>query len=188
MAINKLIGEKVSTLRSLKNIEADELAVMAGLSVRQLDHIESGKLIPSLGVLIRISRALGVRLGTLLDDTNREGPVVMRSDEYKSSLSFSTNESNNKEHMTFFSLAPNKTGRHMEPFIVDIDPSENKPVTSSHEGEEFLFVLEGKVTVYYGKEVIDLGEGDSIYLDSIVSHLVTGKTKSRILGIVYIPV
>jgi len=188
MAINQLIGEKISTLRSLKKIEAGDLALKSGLSEGQLKMIESGSSIPSLGVLIRISRALGVRLGTLLDDTNKEGPVVMRSDSYKTSLSFSTNESVNREHMTFFSLAPNKTGRHMEPVIVDIEPDDNKPVTSTHEGEEFLFVLDGRVTVYYGNEVIELEKGDSIYLDSIVNHLVTAAIKSRILGIVYIPV
>lgn len=188
MAINQLIGVKISTLRSLKKIETTDLASKSGLSESQLEMIESGSSIPSLGVLIRISRALGVRLGTLLDDTNKEGPAIMRADAYETSLSFSTNESANREHMTFFSLAPNKTGRHMEPFIVDIEPSTGNPVTSSHEGEEFLFVLEGKITVYYGNEVLELEKGDSIYIDSIVKHLVTAGVKSRILGIVYIPV
>jgi transcriptional regulator with XRE-family HTH domain len=57
MAINQLIGEKISTLRSLKKIEAGDLALKSGLSEGQLKMIESGSSIPSLGVLIRISRA-----------------------------------------------------------------------------------------------------------------------------------
>ena len=78
----------------------------------------------------------------------------------------------------------------MEPFIVDIVPDEkNKQSKSSHEGEEFIYVLEGKVTVHYGNDIIELEKGDSIYLDSIVSHLVTTDTnKARILGVVYVPV
>ena len=78
----------------------------------------------------------------------------------------------------------------MEPFIIDIIPDEkNKPLKSSHEGEEFIYVLEGNVTVHYGNDIFELGKGDSIYLDSIVSHLVTTDTnKARILGIVYVPV
>lgn len=190
MAINRLIGEKISALRALKKIEIENLADKTGLSVRQLDHIESGVSIPSLGVLIRITRALGMRLGTLLDDTVKEGPAIVRSDEHQSTLSFSTNEHGNREHLTFLSLAPNKTGRNMEPFIIDIVPDKKNTISkSSHEGEEFIYVLEGKVTIHYGNETLELSKGDSIYLDSVVKHQVTtGKGTARILGVVYVPV
>ncbi len=190
MAINQLIGEKISTLRVLKKIEKEDLANKAGLSVKQLDFIESGVSIPSLGVLIRITRSMGIRIGTLLDDTVKEGPAIVRANEHKSTLSFSTSENENQEHLTFSSLAPNKTGRHMEPFIIDLVPTEkNDLAKSSHEGEEFIYVLEGNVTIHYGNDTIELGKGDSIYMDSIVKHLVTtGTGKARILGIVYVPV
>lgn len=190
MAINKLIGEKISRLRTLKKIENELLAEKAGLSIEQLNLIEEGVSIPSLGVLIRITRALGIRLGTLLDEAADEGPAVIRAEERKSSISFSTNENSNREHLTFFSLAPNMTDRHMEPFIIDIIPDGKDQITqSSHEGEEFLYVLEGNVIVLYGNKKIELGTGDSIYLDSIVKHQVTtNSAKARILGIVYVPV
>jgi len=189
MALNQIIGSKISTLRALKKIELKDLANKAGLSTEQLNLIESGTSIPSLGVLIRIGRAMGVRIGTLLDDTMKEGPAVMRAEEHESTLSFSTSENENREHLTFLSLAPNMTGRHMEPFMIDIVPDEKEGIKSSHEGEEFIYVLEGRVTVHYGNDVIELGPGDSIYLDSIVKHFVTTSSgKARILGIVYVPV
>jgi transcriptional regulator with XRE-family HTH domain len=190
MGSNQVIGKKISTLRELKKIEIEDLAQKAGLSVKQLNSIESGTSIPSLGVLIRVTRAMGIRIGTLLDDTVKEGPAIIRANEHQSTLSFSTNENENREHLTFFSLAPNKTGRHMEPFIIDIIPNEQgKDAKSSHEGEEFIYVLDGKVTIYYGNDVFELEKGDSIYLDSIVSHLVTTKmNKARILAVVYVPV
>ena len=190
MAINQFIGKKIAMLRELKKIETEDLAHKTGLSVKQLNSIESGASLPSLGVLIRVTRALGIRIGTLLDDTIKEGPAVIRANEHWSSASFSTSENENREHLTFFSLAPNKAGRHMEPFIIDVIPNEkNRQSKSSHEGEEFIYVLEGEVTVHYGNDIFNLGIGDSIYLDSIVSHLVTTeKDKARILGIVYVPV
>jgi transcriptional regulator with XRE-family HTH domain len=190
MQTNRLIGEKISTLRTLKKIESLDLANRAGLSADQLNHIESGASIPSLGVLIRITRALGIRIGTLLDDTVKEGPAVVRAKEHQSAMSFSTSEDKNREHLTFFSMAPNKAGRHMEPFIVDIVPGEDQLLPkSSHEGEEFIFVLEGKVKVLYGTDVFELEKGDSIYLDSIIKHLVTTtESKATILGVVYVPV
>ncbi len=190
MAQNRLIGKRISTLRTLKKIEIEDLAQKAGLSVDQLSSIENGDSIPSLGVLIRVTRSMGIRIGTLLDDTAKEGPAIIRSGEHQSALSFSTSENENREHLTFFSLAPNKTGRHMEPFIIDIIPNDkSKPSKSSHEGEEFIYVLDGTVSVHYGNEIFKLEKGDSIYLDSIVNHLVTTEVnKARILGIVYVPV
>ena len=168
------IGGKIAALRNLKKIEIQDLAAKAGLSVNQLKLIESGTSIPSLGVLIRISRAMAIRIGTLLDDTVKEGPAIVRANDRISAYSFSTNEDKTREHLTFYSLAPNKAGRHMEPFIVDIIPGENKQLPkSSHEGEEFIYVMEGKITVAYGTDIFELGKGDSIYLDSIVDHLVT---------------
>lgn len=189
MQTNRTIGDKIAALRSLKKIEKGELAKRAGLSEKQLDLIESGTSIPSLGVLIRLSRALGLRLGTLLDDTVKEGPAVMRENEWNGANSFSTHNDDSREHMTFYSMAPNKADRHMEPFIVDIVPDkEQKAVKSAHEGEEFIYVMEGKVNVHYGNNLYELNKGDSIYLDSVVDHLVTTPgPHARILGIVYVP-
>jgi len=68
MAINQLIGEKITTIRTFKKIGINDLALKTALSENQLGKIESGESIPSLGVLIRITRALGTRIGTLLAD------------------------------------------------------------------------------------------------------------------------
>ncbi len=183
-------GMKIAAIRKLKNMDTATLAERAGLSVQQVELIETGESIPSLGVIIRITRALGVRIGTLLDDAVKDGPVIVRSQNRTASRSFSTSEDKNREHLTFFSLAQDKAGRHMEPFIVDIEPgTEAQYKKSSHEGEEFIYVMAGKVTVAYGTDVFELDEGDSIYLDSIVPHVVTTHMPhARILGVVYVPV
>jgi transcriptional regulator with XRE-family HTH domain len=187
---NPPIGGKIETLRSLKRIRLQDLAAKAGLSSNQMNLIETGKSIPSLGVLIRIARALGIRLGTLLDDAEKEGPVIVRAKERHSSFSFSTDEDNNREHLSFYSLAPSKASRHMDPFLVEIEPGrDNQLRKSSHEGEEFIFVMKGRIRVIYGTDVIELEQGDSIYLDSIVEHSVTTPDASAlILGVVYVPV
>jgi transcriptional regulator with XRE-family HTH domain len=184
------IGGKIEMLRNLKKMEIQDLAQRSDLSMSQMTLIESGASLPSLGVLIRIARALGIRLGTLLDDTTKDGPAIVRSGERNNAQSFSTSEDKNREHLTFHSLAPNKAGRHMEPFIVNIEPGENGQLSkSSHEGEEFLYVMEGAITVAYGTDVFELHKGDSIYLDSIVPHLVTTREKHAvIIGVVYVPV
>ena len=184
------VGEKISTLCVDKNISKEELAQRSGLSVEQIDLIENSNSIPSLSVLIKIARALGVRLGTFLDDSDELGPVINRQSDNEKSVTFSSQLSNANSHLDFFSLASSKSGRHMEPFIIDIKPSPtNEPILSSHEGEEFIFVLRGSVKINYGKEAYILHQGDSIYYDSIVEHLVSAvnNEQAQILAVVYTP-
>ena len=75
MDYTNIIGEKIKSLRSIKEISIEELAESTGLSTDQITRIEENVDIPSLAPLIKIARALGVRLGTFLDDQDSEsGP------------------------------------------------------------------------------------------------------------------
>ena len=185
-----IVGEKISTLCADKNISKEELAERSGLTVVQIELIENSDTVPSLSPLIKIARALGVRLGTFLDDSDELGPVVHRQTDSQKPATFSSQLSSANSHLDFFSLAASKTGRHMEPFLIDIKASPtNEPILSSHEGEEFIFVLEGSVRINYGKETHVLHKGDSIYYDSIVDHLVSALNDipAKIVAVVYTP-
>lgn len=190
MDCTNIIGEKIKSLRTNQEISIQELAERAGLTVEQVSRIEENIDIPSLAPLIKIARALGVRLGTFLDDSEQIGPVVHRVLDREAPASFSSQLSNANSHLDFFSLAGNKAGRHMEPFIIDIKPAiTNEPILSSHEGEEFIYVLTGSVKITYGQQEHILQVGDSIYYDSIVEHLVSAATDepAQILAVVYTP-
>jgi transcriptional regulator with XRE-family HTH domain len=184
------VGEKISQICELKKVSVEELAERTGIDTALIQKIEQDKSVPSLAPLIKIARALGVRLGTFLDDSASYGPVVVRANEHHKGVRFTSQPSETREHLNFFSLASDKVGRNMEPFIVDIEPSQKSDyMLSTHEGEEFIYVLEGEVEINYGKEVYNLGKGDSIYLDSIVMHNVhAGNNQpARILAVVYAP-
>ncbi len=185
------LGGKIRQYRELRMISREELALNSHLSAGQLEKIEEEGVIPSLGPLIRIARALGVRPGTFLDDSGQVGPVVMKAGAAQQSVSFASSDPDSRQHLNFFSLAADKTGRHMEPFLIDILPSSASDyMLSSHEGEEFIFVLDGTVEINYGRELYRLEKGDSIYYDSIVMHNVhAGSAEpARILAVVYTPV
>ncbi len=184
------VTNKIKTYCADMNISEEELAGRTGLTVEQVKMIISGDKIPSLSSLIKIARALGVRLGTFLDDSENFGPVVNRSTDHQLAATFSSQLSTANSHMDFFSLTSRKAGRHMDPFLIDLKPSaRGEKVSSSHEGEEFLYILNGSVLVKYGRDSFILNQGDSIYYDSIVDHLVTaaGDEPAQILGIVYSP-
>src|SRR6056297_2124132 len=187
----KSIGKKIKQFRDFRQISRDDLAMNANLDPGQIEQIEEKGVMPSLGHLIKISRALGVRIGTFLDDQEHVGPVIVKAGEEKKSLSFSTKNETTREHLNFFSLAQDKAGRHMEPFIVEIEPSrESDYKLSTHEGEEFIYVLEGSIEINYGKELYQINKGDTIYLDSVVAHNVhaAGTQPAKILAVVYTPV
>jgi len=164
----------------------------SGLDEKQIAAIEETGGLPSLAPLIKIARVLGVRLGTFLDDYDELGPVISRKEQYDKSISFSTKDTLAHKHMDYYALSNAKSGRHMEPFIIQIQPvSEGVSfVLSTHEGEEFIYCLEGIVEINYGNETYLLEEGDSIYYDSIVAHHVHagGEKGAKILAVVYTPV
>ena len=190
MAAPHGIGEKVRAIRESRSMTPEQLAARADLATELVEQIESGALIPSLSPLIRVARALGVRLGTFLDDAESVGPVITRVGAHEHVVRFSGRERSSRSDLDFFSLAANKTGRHMEPFLIDIHPlSAQGARPSSHEGEEFLYVLTGEIEVAYGKDLYRLKAGDSMYYDSIVPHHVhsVGDQEARVVAVVYAP-
>ena len=191
MTTKKNVGEKIRQIRISRNISVQELSIRSNLDEEQINLIEDNKILPSLSPLIKIARSLGVRLGTFLDETEQLGPVVTLAEEKNKGASFSNKNKKARSHMDFFALASDKAGRHMEPFIVDIQPGNtNDYMLSSHEGEEFIYVLEGSIEINYGKEVYVLNVGDSIYYDSIVNHNVHAYTDlpAKIIAVIYTPV
>jgi transcriptional regulator with XRE-family HTH domain len=188
-------GERIAEIRKTYSISREVLAERSGVSVDLIARIEDDAHIPDLAPLIKISRGLGVRLGTLLDDHEQLGPVICRAGEAASSSRFKTGLPDNADAkvgqhgMSFNALAADKNGRHMEPFIVTIE-ADAQQEKSAHEGEEFIFVLEGNLSLEYGMDRETLKQGDSVYYDSIVPHRVFSADSApvRILAVIYTPV
>ena len=193
MKDNKIIGSKIQHIRETKQLSVEDVAERSGLSVEQIQRIEGNVDFPSLAPLIKIARVLGVRLGTFLDDQSQLGPVVCRKgDMAGDGIGFTNNNTEGRKHMAYHSLSQDKSGRHMEPFMIDVAPSAEGEsfVTSSHEGEEFIYVMEGAVEVCHGKKCHLIKAGDSIYYDSIVPHHVHGYQgqAAKILAVIYTPI
>ena len=104
---NSSVGLKIKAIRESKNLSIEEISESSGLSKEQIISIEEGQNLPSLGPLIKIARALGVRLGTFMDDNDALGPVVCRAaDRVRASrISFSNGATDARKHMEFHPLA-----------------------------------------------------------------------------------
>lgn len=185
------LGNKITTLRESLGLSQDELAERCACDLSVIQDLESGQVAPSLAPLIKITRALGVRLGTLMDDDDSLGPVYLKADEVAEATRMHSLETvSDAGDLRFFSLAQGRASRHMDPFIITITPSgEVDHELSQHEGEEFLFGIEGYVEIEYGKEIYVLHPGESLYYDSIVPHQVRAHegTAAKFLAVVYTP-
>jgi len=188
------LGERIAEIRKTYSISREDLSMRSGVSESLIAKIEDDGHIPDLAPLIKISRGLGVRLGTLLDDQEQLGPVICRAGETAESTRFKTGlpedaTAGGHHGMSFNALAADKTGRHMEPFIVTIQPDAQQE-KSAHEGEEFIYVLDGNLSLDYGTNKDTLKTGDSVYYDSIVPHRVYSANSNpvKILAVVYTPV
>ena len=174
MGNNKIIGAKIKSIRESKQLSTQEVSERSGLSIEQIERIEGNIDFPSLAPLIKIARVLGVRLGTFLDDQSELGPVICRKKDSNdtNSIGFSNNDSKARKHMEYHSLSQDKSGRHMEPFLIDVAPSEEGVdfVLSTHEGEEFIYVLEGVLTYYLNGQENVLYPGDSYHSFGNVPH------------------
>ena len=190
MAVKNEIGAKIKELRKSREITLEYLAEESNVNLDLMKSIEEGKVVPSLTPLTKIARSLGVRIGTFLDDAPQTGPVIVKEGKSDQVMYFSGEETQTDvSALEFYSLGAGKNDRNMEPFIIDVHTDKGEFVLSSHEGEEFIYVLEGEIEIKYGQDDYIVSKGDSIYYDSIVPHHLhshNGKM-SKILAVVYTP-
>ncbi|BBD09008.1 helix-turn-helix domain-containing protein [Desulfovibrio ferrophilus] len=185
---NGKIGIRIKSYRESKDLSVEQMAEKTGLDAAFIVAIENQTASPALGPLVKIARALGVRLGTFTDDALTDDPLIHRLVDRK--LDSEPLASGEKHpEMTYQHLGKGKADRHMEPFFIRLEPEGDEPEMSSHEGEEFVVVMSGEVVLRYGQEVHILTPGDSMYYNSVVPHHVgsKGPGPAEIYAVVYVP-
>lgn len=191
MPSDQTIGSRIRAFRTARGLSPAELAQTAGLTEDFLLGLENDGVYPAIGPLHKIARALDLRLGTFLDDQVGQDPIITRSDRHPGGDPALHRGTMPAPSYSYHALGKGKSDRNMEPLLITIQPApadrEHKP--SSHQGEEFIYVLEGVLIVEYGRERHELRPGDTIYYNSIVPHYVTAGDDRpvRILAVTYNP-
>lgn len=183
------VGEKIKHLRTEKGFSLKEMAERTGFSSALLSQVENHLVSPSLGTIIKIAKALGVMVGYFLDLGPGEPYTIVRKDERRSVSRFASKDGVSYGYR-YESLGYDKKSRHMEPFFITLEPPTVKDLKLSiHEGEEFIFVLEGEMEVILGDHSDVLRPGDAIYYDSSMPHRVQcrGGKEAKILAVLYTP-
>ncbi len=178
------IGGEIRKIRKEKGYTLKELAQKTGFSTALLSQIENNVVSPPISTLWIIANALEIRLAHFFQQTpiNREDYFIVRKGKGR----FMTRKESQMV-LTYESLGFGKDDRMMEPFIIHFKGEEDREGQEpmSHTGEEFLYVLSGKVYMEYGDQHFVLEPGDSILFESVVPHKLYGDEGSTALVVIY---
>jgi len=180
------VGERVKRIREQKGLSLKDMAQRTGLSEAMIRQIEDELISPPLGTLIRLGKALDMQMGTIISPAGPRPYTIVRADERKAVSRYASKQGQRLGY-SYQHLAFDKGDRNMEPFLVTLEPSDVEDELSSHDGEEFIFVLKGDMEARIGEATEILHPGDCIYYDSTRPHLVTphGDGPTLILAVIY---
>jgi len=179
------LGDRIHRVRQERGLTIKDLSSRTGIDKAYLERMESGETIPALGQLVRLGRALDMKMGYFISPGVDQLMTVVRKNARRPISRFG--ETKSMEHGYFYEcLAPEKADRFMEPFIVTLVPTATEEF-STHAGQEFLYVLEGEIKVQVGNSVEFLKPGDAVYYDSDQPHLVrcVGTAVTKVLAVLY---
>ncbi len=159
-----LIGEHIRVLRLRQNRTIAEIAQKCKFSKSLLSKIENGKIVPSVGALVKIASALGTSVSALIESSaDTQTVFTLKETSHKSII-------RTEKGLYLYPFATEHKDNKMQPFLHTLRKGEVKPQVDSHQGQEFIFVLKGVLKFRVGRVEYILNEGDSVYFNSIEKH------------------
>lgn len=163
------IGAKIKQMRNQKNLTQEELADRCELTKGYISQLENNLNSPSIATLTDILSALGSNLSEFFREEPEE-KVVFSKEEFIEK---------NADGVLLNWLIPNAQKNMMEPILVELTEGAETAADIPHEGEEFGFVLEGKITIILGSKHHVCKKGEAFYYTASKPHFIVNKGKSK---------
>lgn len=160
------LSQRIKQRRLDLGLSLETVAAAAGQTRSWLSKVENFRITPSLPALARVAEALSIPLSTLLEGLDAKPQIALTRKKDRRAIQRDSQNSN----IAYHTLVSGRANRRMNPFLLDVPALGGRSVSRPHEGEEFLMVLRGRVTLEYGAETFALDEGDTLYFDAETPH------------------
>jgi transcriptional regulator with XRE-family HTH domain len=173
------LGKRLVTLRKEKKMTLKNLANETGLSTAYINQVEKGEVIPPVSVILQVSRALEI-----------DSSILLRQERKRVDKKSAEDYQKRTEDYTYQTLTPEARHKHLKAFKIFVDPkSDHKGIRYQHQGEEFIYVLKGKMEVMVGENKNILSPGESLHFNSSIVHRLRNISdkKAELLVVLYTP-
>ena len=163
--LNKLnIGDRIKMLRISQKRTMQEIAEASDLSKSMISKIENNKAIPSVAALVKIANSLGTNISSLLEQDAWVNAIVTTRQKAKENLT------STEKGYSIYPYATEYPEKKMQPFLFVAKKGKVIPHEVSHEGEEFVYIIKGQMTMQVGETEYLLNTGDSLYFNALQKH------------------
>ena len=166
------IGGKVRELRKEKGYTLLDMVRKTGFQKSLIEEIEAGEVVPPVATLLKLAKALGVGMASFLEEKIVTEKIAVNRKADRIRLQKRPHHRHEGEvDYVYESLEMKKPDKHMEPLLVEFLPMEvSRMVFMNHEGEEFIYLLEGTLEFRTDEQVEVLHPGDALYFESDINH------------------
>ncbi len=163
------LGAKIKSLRLKNGLTQEELADRCELTKGYISQLENELNSPSIATLKDILQALGSSLTEFFSDEDDEKVVFGKEDYFEKQT----------DDYTVTWLVPSAQKNSMEAIRMELEPSKSSEKDLPHDGEEFGYVLEGKIRVNVGKKKFVANEGETFYFRADKTHSIQNLTDKK---------
>lgn len=158
------IGDRIRVLRITQKRTLQELADNCGMSKSMISKIENNRTMPSVATLVKIAQSLGTTISNLMEHDGWAKAIVTTRAEAEGKLMLT------EKGYSIFPYASEFHEKKMQPFLFVAKKGEVKSHRLSHDGEEFIFIIDGEMKMKVGDAEYTLRKGDSLYFNTIQKH------------------
>lgn len=161
----RVIGQRIKEFRLQKNLTIEEVAERSGCTPGFFSQVERNKAVPSISLLYAIADALGTQITDFFPETINAAKVVRHNDPVMFHFEGSP--------VTYSLRSTKFPSGAIQAFVLTVIPAkEALPTdeTRAHNSEEFGYILQGVLRLWYGDTFYDLYPGDSVHFKSTTKH------------------
>ncbi|MGD9126306.1 MAG: cupin domain-containing protein [Planctomycetia bacterium] len=169
------LAQRIKSRRREMKLTLEQVASRTNLTQSVLSKVENFRVTPSLPALGKIAQALGTTVSELTAGLDEQPQLVFVQQGQGKCIERDEPEVG----ITYKSLAHERFCKIMDPFLLEVPAGKSRQAALAHEGEEFLYLLEGQIDFEYDEELYHFTEGDCVYFNAQIAHRIINSTSEK---------